>query len=71
MIFLAKTLTVCTVLIAAPLAVLAGVYYLMFLVWAYVAVGILGAPALTYFQVVGVMVLINLLTCGFRLKCKL
>lgn len=67
--FLTKTLPLLGI-ITLFVAIASGVYYVMFLLWSAIAVDVFGAPVLTYLQVVGVMVLMNLLSGGIRVKYK-
>lgn len=47
------------------LAIIAGVWTLFWWLWNTVAAGVFGAPELTFWQAVGLLFLIGMLTSGF------
>jgi hypothetical protein len=53
-------------LVALWAAIVAGVWWLFYWLWNTIAAGIFGAPELTFWQSVGLMVLVGLLTNGIR-----
>lgn len=53
-------------LVALWAAIAAGVWWLFYWLWNTIAAGIFGAPELTFWQSVGLMVLVGLLTNGIR-----
>lgn len=60
-----KILTVAAVVTFVG-AIFAGVWWLFYFLWNTIAADIFGAPELTFWQSVGLLVLVGLLTQGFR-----
>ena len=51
----------------ASCAFIAGVCWLFYFLWNEIAAGVFGAPELTFWQSVGLVVLVSMLTNGLRL----
>ena len=54
-------------LLAAYMVLTTGVWWLFFWLWNAIAADVFGAPELTFWQSVGLLVLLGLLTKGVRL----
>jgi len=52
--------------IAFVAAMFAGVWWLFYFLWNEIAAGIFGGPELTFWQSVGLLVLVGILTSGLR-----
>lgn len=62
-----------TTIIAAvtiAITVIVGVWWLFYFLWNTIAAEIFGAPELTFWQSVGLLMLISLLTSGLRAATK-
>jgi hypothetical protein len=57
---------IATGVIAFACAVMAGVWWLFYWLWNSIAADIFGAPELTFWQSVGLLILVGLLTSGLR-----
>jgi hypothetical protein len=60
-----KTLIVLAA-VAFACAVISAVWWLFYWLWNEIAVGVFGAPELTFWQAVGLLTLVSLLTNGLR-----
>lgn len=53
-------------IIAFVSAIIGGIWWLFYWLWNTIAADIFGAPELTFWQAVGLLVLVGLLTSGLR-----
>jgi hypothetical protein len=53
-------------IIAFTVAVFGGIWWLFYWLWNEIAAGVFGAPELTFWQSVGLLVLVGLFTNGLR-----
>ncbi len=55
-----------TVIMSLIVAVVVGIWWLFYFLWNTIAADIFGLPDLTFWQSVGLLILIGLVTSGFR-----
>ena len=56
--------------ISFVVAFVMGMWWVVYYLWNEIAAGVFGAPELTYWQTAGAMVLLGLITGGFRAVVK-